>query len=61
MDSEGDMFDTGNHASTRIRGKQAIRELIYADDLDGVVRHARAAGAKRTFRYLLSLLHSRRG
>ncbi len=49
------------HADSRVarrkRGKRAIRELLVHGDLDAVVEHARDAGARRTFRYLLTCVH----
>jgi len=59
MDPEGDMFETADLVSVRKRGKLAIRGMVAAGDLEGVVRHAREVGAKRTFRHLLTAVHAR--
>ena len=53
------MCDQGHLVRIRKRGKQAIREMVSAGDLEGVVRHARETGAKRTFRHLLTVVHAR--
>ncbi len=49
----------GNRVQARRNGKKAIREMLSRRDIDGVVRHARDAGTKRTFRHLLLFVHDR--
>ena len=50
---------TGNRVQARRNDKKVIREMLSRRDIDGVVRHARDAGTKRTFRHLLLMVHDR--
>ena len=51
------MFSAGNRVQARKSTRRTIRELLSHGDIGSVVRHARDDGAKRTTRYLLSIVH----
>lgn len=53
------MPSTANRVQARRNDKKAIREMLSLGDTDGIVRHARDAGSKRTIRYLLLMVHDR--
>ena len=53
------MPTNANRVSARRNDKKAIREMLSQGDMDGIVRQARDAGAKRTFRHLLIRVHDR--
>ena len=53
------MPTTANRVQARRNDKEAIREMLSHGDMEGIVRQARDVGSKRTFRYLLLMVHDR--